>query len=154
MSDPDSDSQMHSNSDPGTPLAQTIPTYLTHDLSPPNSQGAPYSSMANENGKRPLDPVDPMSQPKQQQLANGKSDPNTNAVGSLTTTGNERANGEAKVHQHAKSGYTWTNEEDAPGYSWSNKRAVEEAHKSWDTTVGKEHMIEGESISRLQTVST
>ena len=43
-----------------------------------------------------------------------------------------------------KTGYTWTNEEDAPGYIWQNRKAQEEAARAWNGIVDKDQMIGSE----------
>lgn len=55
------------------------------------------------------------------------------------------ASGKARQDQppktHTPSGYTWTRAEDEPGYSWLNKKALDEASRAWDNMSHKDHMI-------------
>lgn len=127
---------------PTTPLAQmTLPQLV--ELSPPNSQGVPLSdnmiaataatglSGANANGKRPLSTLD----------GNGDA---------LSTSATLRGGGQAlaveapRVRTHAGSGYSWSKQEDEPGWASNNKRAVEEANRAWDSLVLKDRRVGSE----------
>ena len=59
-----------------------------------------------------------------------------------------QANGKLKqefpTKTHERSGYTWGREEDAPGYAWMNKKALDEFHRAWDSLVHKDFMVKGE----------
>jgi hypothetical protein len=74
--------------------------------------------MANSNGKRPHGA-----------LQNGAEEDET-----LPNVG--RSN--APVQTHAGSGYRWTRAEDEPGYGWTNKKALDEAGRAWDTLAHKD----------------
>lgn len=58
------------------------------------------------------------------------------------------ANGKARqdlpTKTHQPSGYTWSRAEDEPGYSWQNKKAMDEANRAWDSLQHKESMIKSE----------
>lgn len=141
--DQDGDSQMLSspseNSDngPGTPQGQTMLSSSSSILSPPSSgsqphetrgsnpTSAPSASIANSNGKRPL-----------QTISNGL-DEELPGAGTAST-----ANAERLVdHPAAKTvvgGYSYTRAEDAPGWSWLNKKALDEYHRAVDGLVHQE----------------
>ena len=59
------------------------------------------------------------------------------------------ANGVPKPRQefaartHAASGYSWSREEDAPGYGWLNKKALDEGARAWEGMVHRELMVRG-----------
>lgn len=127
---------MDSLATPETP--STRPQTSSFDLSPPNSQGppAPISTLAssasapNANGKRPLSTLESTHDP---------ASPIQPAM--LRTT-----NGAALERQtHQPSGYSWTQPEDAPGYAWRNKRAVEDAERAWATVLDKDKRVASES---------
>jgi hypothetical protein len=125
--DNEGDSTMHSSADedemfpdealgnnPATPLNASIQN-LAADLSPPNSQGGPptmiardtstLSSTVNANGKRPL---------------------------SLAQTASSISAG---THTDAETGYSWTRQEDQPGWEWKNTRAREDESRALDAIV-------------------
>jgi len=146
--DNDGDSQMQSSiaasspqtdsiDKPTTPVAQTGFSQLS-ELSPPNSQGGPIPQAsinpsaprgANVNGKRPLSTVD----------NNGDRMPVL--PGNRTGESLQKESEGPKVHTHALSGYTWSRQEDEPGWSWKNKRAVEEANRAWESLVLKDKRV-------------
>lgn len=66
----------------------------------------------------------------------------TSSRGSIPNTS---ANGKTPIH--VESGYSWTREEDAPGYKWKNKKATEEAARAWDSLVGKEQRSQRASLA-------
>lgn len=148
--DADGDSTMHSSPDdtdmfpdenistPSTPKLNLI-----DELSPPTSLGPPQSntsvpimsdavvppadrdnSFLNQNGKRVL--------------ARGDGKPGAQDAGKSSGA----AQFTPQVHQ--ASGYRWDKEEDAPGYSWNGKKAMEEYNRSWDAIVDKSFMIKSE----------
>ncbi|GAB7338976.1 hypothetical protein MBLNU457_5645t1 [Dothideomycetes sp. NU457] len=97
---------------------------LTSELSPPSSQGVPIASPlhgANANGKRPLSTLD----------VNGDAPPPLRSAQAA-------ASGPAEVQTHQPSGYTWTKQEDEPGWSWKSKRALDEANRAQDSLVMKD----------------
>jgi hypothetical protein len=127
-SDNDGDSTMHSSADedemfpdealpnnPATPMNASITNLAAaSELSPPNSQGGPsimprdtstLSSTVNANGKRPL---------------------------SLAQTA---SNMPANTHTDTETGYSWTKQEDQPGWDWKNTRAREEENRALDSMV-------------------
>lgn len=132
---------------PTTPLQQIVPSHLT-ELSPPNSQGAPFAttafsdaatatSGANANGKRPLSTLD------------GVGDSGTGKSVSYALPGEAQAQAQAsagpvEVKTHDLSGYSWTKAEDEPGWCWKNKKAVDEANRAWDGLVLKDKRIGSE----------
>lgn len=147
-------------------VASSVPTDLVHpatptsqpavldDLSPPSSQGgvslypstpaapgnpsmpsvAASASGANANGKRPLETLDGIAEST---LASSEG-----GTAVAQTQPQIRAQ---QIHTHDASGYTWTKPEHAPGYAWSNRKAVEEAARAWETgVVAKERAIKSE----------
>jgi hypothetical protein len=52
------------------------------------------------------------------------------------------AQGEQHVQQ--ETGYTWTRDEDAPGYAWMNVKAREDAQRAYSQIVDKDRMIKSE----------
>lgn len=123
------------NSTPSTPKLNQI-----DELSPPTSLGPPQpntsaaiisdvagssadreNSFLNQNGKRVL--------------ARGDGKP--------MATDASKSNGAAQFtpQVHQPSGYRWEKEEDAPGYAWNSKKAMEDYNRSWDAIVDKSQMI-------------
>lgn len=121
----DNDSRMSSpddsdENDISTPQAQITNTSI---LSPPDSQhretrtmpaSASGSSIANSNGKRPI-----------QTISNGNDD-----MDELAAMANGKARQDLPVKTHQSSGYQWQRAEDEPGYAWLNKKAVDESSVS------------------------
>ncbi|KAL1306859.1 hypothetical protein AAFC00_005511 [Neodothiora populina] len=130
---------------PSTPPTQRL---LPSELSPPDSQGgvslhsdpvasamptvALAASGANANGKRPRDLLDTSTEESSMTIqANGV---RTDVAGSDQTPASTLAHSlPPKVH--AASGYSYTCPEDAPGYAWQNRKAQEEAGRSWEQGV-------------------
>lgn len=129
--DNDAEGQLVSSpedSDAQTPQAQSTV------LSPPDSQhrsAMPTSLSQNANGKRPINTI-----------SNGADD--SEELAAMHANGKPRQEFPAKTHD--RSGYTWNREEDAPGYAWLNKKALDEYHRAWDSLVHKESMVRGEFI--------
>lgn len=107
---------------------------------------------ANSNGKRPIntisngadegdslsDTMNPALQPTSSQAqANGATSKPRAAQGQPQPP----ADFPQKVHE--RSGYRWDREEDAPGYAWLNKKAVEEYSRALDGMVGREGGVVG-----------
>lgn len=89
------------------------------EISPPNSQPHardPTSLTLNANGKRPLS----LAQSALAQSA---------------------ANSVQASHHDTETGYSWSKQEDAPGYEWKNTRAREEEARALDAIVDKGHQI-------------
>jgi hypothetical protein len=141
-SDIDGDSAMHSSDDemfpdealsnnPATPLNASLQTLAASELSPPNSQGGPangpreassLSSAVNANGKRPLSLVQ---------------------SGGTTTAAKE-------AHTDADTGYSWTKQEDQPGWEWKNSRAREDESRALDTIIDQGAQIKSEYMSGVR----
>lgn len=132
-------------------------TIDTSALSPPDSQqrsmplSTSGSSLANSNGKRPI-----------QTISNGNDDVEGRlsiylscllalhmltllSLSEIASMGNggvgstsKPSFATAKTHP---SGYTWNTLEDEPGYSWSTKKAQDEYKRAADQMVHKESMI-------------
>nr|POE47674.1 hypothetical protein CFP56_01005 [Quercus suber] len=138
--DHDGDSQMlsspsdTSDNEVATPQSQVPPTSSGNILSPPDSQhretrstmseSAHGASIANSNGKRPL-----------QTISNGLDD-------DLNSQDLAKAPGTERVLEHpakmVSSGYSWTRAEDEPGWSWLNKKAIDEHHRAYDSLLHRE----------------
>ena len=56
-------------------------------------------------------------------------------------SGKQQAKQEFAPRVHQPSGYTWSREEDQPGYAWNSPKAIGEANKAWDGMVHKELMV-------------
>lgn len=132
LSDIEGDSTMHSSADedemfpdealpnnPATPMNASIQNLAT-ELSPPNSQGprdtSTLSSAVNANGKRPL---------------------------SLAQTA---SNASVGTHTDAETGYSWTRQEDQPGWEWKNTRAREDESRALDMIVDQNAQIKSKSV--------
>lgn len=138
--DADNDSQMlsspsttPSSADPTTPPAFQGPAPSSSNLSPPDSQHR-QSKMANANGKRPLNTISTE--------AEGDNELEWVPAGPQAA----KAKQEFPLKTHASSGYTWRRPEDEPGWSWANKKAVDEANRAWDVVVHKDAMVGGGSV--------
>jgi hypothetical protein len=125
--DNEGDSTMHSSADedemfpdealpnnPATPMNASIQNLAAPELSPPNSQGGPanlprepstLSSAVNANGKRPL---------------------------SLAQTASTMPQG---THTDSETGYSWSRQEEQPGWEWKNTRAREDESRALDAMV-------------------
>lgn len=98
---------------PATPMNASIHTLTNADLSPPDSQSGPaiprdtstLSSTVNANGKRPL---------------------------SLAQAASSMA---PDAHKDSDTGYTWTKQEDQPGWEWRSTRAREEEHRALENII-------------------
>jgi len=42
---------------------------------------------------------------------------------------------------YKSTGYRWSRDEDAPGYGWKNKKAIEDYHRALDQLVDKDNII-------------
>ena len=114
---------------PSTPKHSQAPS----ELSPPTSHG-PHASGSNS------------AQPSELSVATSMERSTLNENGKrVAARSADLGNGIAKSgqiqQQHKPTGYTWDREEDAPGYSWKNKKAQEDYARSWDNIVGKDQMI-------------
>lgn len=128
---------------PQTPLHPANP--LSSELSPPNSHSRPSESSvpaANTAAKMP---------PSSTVNANGKRKWATNGNDSAVVQGlalaqaQQQGGGSATVMgRDPGSGYTWNKEEDAPGFSWNNNKAKEEASREFSRFADKDRMIKGE----------
>lgn len=114
---------------PATPLNASIQNLAAgSEISPPNSQGGPasmprdtstLSSAVNANGKRPL---------------------------SLAQNG---SNVPVGAHTDPETGYSWTRQEDQPGWEWKNTRAREDENRALDTIADLSSQIKCASALRL-----
>lgn len=53
---------------------------------------------------------------------------------------------DTQVRTHPSSGYQYAKEEDAPGYTWLNNKARDEALRAWDGLQHKDAMVKGTSL--------
>ncbi|KAK4634913.1 hypothetical protein CLAFUW4_02141 [Fulvia fulva] len=134
-----SPSRSSSTSSPDTTTTTTPQTHLTNTaiLSPPDSQhrtmpapttastSASSTSIANSNGKRPI-----------QTISNGNDD-----MDELAAMANGKARQDMPVRTHQASGFQWQRAEDEPGYGWLNKKAVDEFSRVAETLQHKDSMI-------------
>ncbi|KAK5152545.1 hypothetical protein LTR04_006419 [Oleoguttula sp. CCFEE 6159] len=115
--------------------------------------------LANENGKRPLSMSEQSERftQLQQQNINGSSTEYGRSTTMQTTQTSQTtlvegqhdgSSSNSSMHPYtlsasgtAKNGYTWNRVEDAPGYAWKNRRAMEEAERAWATITHKDRMI-------------
>lgn len=135
--DYEGDSQMHSSPDDSEIDTQTPTAQITNasDLqSPPNSQQRSTTDMppaasgiaiANSNGKRPI-----------QTISNGNDD-----LEEIATMANGKARAELPLQTHQQSGYSWRRHDDAPGYGWLNKKAVDEYQRAYDGLVHRDLVV-------------
>ncbi|KAF2771798.1 hypothetical protein EJ03DRAFT_325440 [Teratosphaeria nubilosa] len=150
MADNDGDSRMDSTPDASdnelaTPTGEQVPANPADSLlSPADSQSRPKTSSAvqantsmpvqgvgaNANGKRPINTI-----------SNGAEDDETEVVGESSKMKGEANAKEHPPRTHEKSGYTWTKWEDAPGHSWSSRKAIDEFNRAMDGLVQKESVI-------------
>ena len=139
--------------DPATPTiipssALPIPS---SELSPPSSQGRSGMSI-NANGKRTLETNGAAMD------TSGAPSHSTNGAANLSPTVATNAQRQASGAQvDPSTGYTWTNEEDAPGYSWLNKKTQDDAGRAWEQIVDKNRSIAsklGQLIKKLPGVLT
>jgi hypothetical protein len=123
---------------PQTPLRPTNP--LSSEISPPDSQSRPAESSIPANTAAKMPPSATVN-------ANGKRKWATNSTDSASqgiALAQAQNGGSAMIMgKDAGSGYTWMREEDAPGYSWNNHKAKEEAGREFARFVDKDRMIKG-----------
>jgi hypothetical protein len=135
-SDIDGDSTMHSSADedemfpdealpnnPATPMNTSIQNLAAPELSPPNSQG-------------PALPRD------------------TSTLSSTVNANGKRplslAQTAAGSHTDPETKYSWSKQEDAPGYEWKNTRAREDESRALDAIVDQGAQIKRECYSILE----
>lgn len=153
-STPGANTSLQLDSNPQLPTPSTPPTnrLIPSELSPPDSQGgvslsstmpsvAPSASGANANGKRPLDSLDNPASATSSLPLDGSFDAINAGIASaneaanpVNTSANSNGSGnqQHKVQTHAATGYSWSRQEDAPGYAWQNRKAQEEANRAWE----------------------
>lgn len=113
---------------------------LSSELSPPDSQSRPAESSIPANTAHKMSTSATIN-------ANGKRKWVTNgeSAGSNVTQGLAQAQSGGSsamiMGKDPNSGYTWTREEDAPGHSWNNQKAKDEASREFSRFVDKDRMI-------------
>ncbi|KAF2266890.1 hypothetical protein CC78DRAFT_110709 [Lojkania enalia] len=138
LEDADGDSTMHSSPElealdddnemfpdeaagPSTPRNPSgFSLDLTSELSPPNSQGPPQVASRDEDSTS---------------LQCSPSALNTN--GKRARTSHRNAAPGENVHVDQETGYTWTKNEEQPGWEWKNNRAREEEGRALDGIADK-----------------
>ncbi|OAK98724.1 hypothetical protein IQ06DRAFT_278227 [Phaeosphaeriaceae sp. SRC1lsM3a] len=124
MSDNEGDSTMHSSADedemfpdealpnnPATPMNASLQNLAAaSELSPPNSQGGPSIPRDTSTLSSAVN-------------ANGKRPLSLAQSASIGS------------HTDAETGYSWTKQEDQPGWEWKNTRAREEENRALDSIV-------------------
>ncbi|KAF2120591.1 hypothetical protein BDV96DRAFT_270302 [Lophiotrema nucula] len=146
MSDIDGDSTMHSSPEfipeddemfpdeaagPSTPR-HNVTSALGSELSPPNSQG-PTALSAPEQGSSTGGVLSPLGL-----NANGKR-VRGGLLGGIGVGGAKE--GGANVQHDPETGYSWTKQEEQPGWEWKNSRAREEEARALENIVGKGDQI-------------
>jgi hypothetical protein len=142
--DGDGDSTMHSSPDldahddemfpdealPATPRnPASFALDPTAELSPPNSQG-------------------PVNLPRGDGLTTtGASRVNANGKRPLSL--NAQASGANELHHDAETGYSWSRQEDQPGFAWKNPRTKDEEHRALDQIVDKNSQIKSEDVLQI-----
>jgi hypothetical protein len=151
--DPEGDSTMHSSPEleadndemfpdeaigPSTP--RNPPTFALDpsgpsDLSPPNSQGPSLLANRDENLSTALGRSTSTSI-----NANGKRVRTSvmNATATVPSTEGSQVDSET--------GYTWTKQEEQPGWDWKNTRAREDESRAWEHIVDKSSMIKSRPL--------
>jgi hypothetical protein len=101
----------------------------TAELSPPNSQG-------------------PVNLPRGDGLTTtGASRVNANGKRPLSL--NAQASGTNELHHDAETGYSWSRQEDQPGFAWKNPRTKDEEHRALDQIVDKNSQIKSEDVLQI-----
>ena len=147
--DGDGDSTMHSSPDldanddemfpdealPATPRnPASFALDPTAELSPPNSQG-------------------PVNLPRGDGLTTtGASRVNANGTRPLSL--NTQATGANELHHDAETGYSWSRQEDQPGFAWKNPRTKDEEHRALDQIVDKHLQIKSKDTFRIVSKNT
>lgn len=128
---------------PQTPHRPAI-NQLSSELSPPDSQSRPVESANPANTAAKMPPSATINaNGKRKWVTSGESASSNVTQGSAlapTQTG-PGVSAAAIMGRDSNSGYTWTREEDAPGHSWSNQKAREEANREFSRFVDKDRMI-------------
>ena len=121
------DDNSTSASAPTTPPPQSAIANFASELSPPDSQQLHPTAPAN--APSPFTP-----------LPGGKANANTSKKMPLNANG-KRTLDEPPKMKGEEGGYQWDKEEDAPGYSWQNSKAREEAARAWQGVQEKDRRI-------------
>jgi hypothetical protein len=124
---------------PSTPRQTASQMPPISELSPPNSQHR------NHADTRPTLNSTAAVAPNGEAAAMLHDAPSTAMSGIHMTedgppaTGTMQAQGAVKTHQ--PTGYQWINNEDAPGWAWENRKAMEEAVKALEGVIDKGKMV-------------
>lgn len=129
--DPILPSISQSHAAPTTPI--TSRTQTASELSPPDSRGQSASNIKQTS------PIAGTMSSNEGLNANGKRtlDAATGVAGSSASSSKSKY-----IGQHP-AGYAWDKEEDAPGYSWNNEKAQQDALRAMNQIVDTDQMIKG-----------
>ena len=132
-------------SSPTTPPNQAASSsHFTSELSPPDSQQlSATANPANVASPTPLTPLAGAGSSKASTAANANPSKKMPPSANLNANGKREwnNNGIEKAGVEKESGYSWEKEEDAPGYSWNNGKAREEAQRAWQGVLEKERRV-------------
>jgi hypothetical protein len=131
-SDGDGDSTMHSSPDldanddemfpdEALPTTPRNAASFALDPSPPNSQG-------------------PANLPRGDGLTTTVAS-RVNANGKRPLSLNAPTSGANELHHDSETGYSWSKQEDGPGFAWKNPRTKDEEHRALDQIVDKGSQI-------------
>lgn len=168
LSPPDnSDSEPTQQTTPKETAFDPSPTSLSspdsnHSARRTMPSAAAGSNGANSNGKRPINTIsnghDDLEGRARASTLTHVCEPTMadrvtelaamgNNGGKLRTDHTDIAAAPQQQHPpktHAASGYEWTRVEDEPGYAWTNKKAMDEAHRAWAALVHVECAVKSE----------
>lgn len=115
---------------------------LSSELSPPNSQSRPTESSIPANTATKMSTSASINaNGKRKWATNGESASSDVAQGVALAQAQAGGSIAMIMGRDPNSGYTWTREEDAPGHSWSNQKAKDEASREFSRFTDKDRMI-------------
>ncbi|KAF2722820.1 hypothetical protein K431DRAFT_293161 [Polychaeton citri CBS 116435] len=156
MQDNDGDSRMSSAaSSPSDPATAATGTSMATS----NSNGKrPITTISNGEAEQQQTTIYPTpgvsslsvtAEAEAEEIANM-----ANGAASSKGTAGRATGAEYAPQGHEASGYTWTRDEDMPGWAWRNTKAMDEAARAADAIVHKESMVLRQELivtARLQT---
>lgn len=126
---------------PQTPHRPTA-SQLSSELSPPDSQSRPIESSIPANTAAKMPPSATVNANGKRKWATNGESASSNVTQGLTLAQAQAGSSAATIMgKDPNSGYTWTREEDAPGHSWNNQKARDEASREFSKFVDKDRMI-------------
>ncbi|TID21467.1 Invertase 2 [Venturia nashicola] len=115
---------------------------LSSELSPPNSQSRPAESSIPANTANKMSTSASINaNGKRKWATNGESASSNVTQGVALAQAQTGGSTAMIIDKDPNSGYTWTREEDAPGHSWNNQKAKDEASREFSRFVDKDRMI-------------